>query len=64
MSSLYGGSHSNKSGFCKSNYIAPFVRMNRDQRDLKRIGGYFNDSTYINASDPNSMRDQGMIRNA
>lgn len=28
------------------------------------MGVYINDSTYLNASDPNSMRDQGQVRNA
>ena len=28
------------------------------------MNGYFNDSSYLNASDPNSMVDQGMARNA
>lgn len=31
---------------------------------MKRLGGYVLDSTYMNASDPNSMRDAGMTRNA
>lgn len=55
LSSFYG--KSNASCFCQSNYIIPFTRLNRDRRDLKKIGAFLNDSTYINASDPNSMRD-------
>jgi hypothetical protein len=31
---------------------------------LKNLSGFINDSTYFNASDPNSMRNQGNIRNA
>jgi hypothetical protein len=57
---MYGGS----SCYCNSSYVAPFTRVNRDQRDLKTMGVFMNDSTYLNASDPNSMRDQGMVRNA
>jgi hypothetical protein len=31
---------------------------------MKRMDGYMNDGTGLNASDPNSMRDQGGTRNA
>ena len=62
--SFYGGANTATSCFCNSNYVAPYLRYNRDYRELKRLGFYFNDSTYLNASDPNSMRDQGMVRNA
>ncbi|CDW78824.1 UNKNOWN [Stylonychia lemnae] len=62
MQSFHGGSTA--SCWCSSNYITPFTRLNRDQRDKKQYGFYLNDSTYNNASDPNSMRDQGMVRNA
>ena len=47
-----------------SQFIMPFVRHNRDYRDHKNLGVYVNDSTHINPSDPNSMRDQGQARNA
>lgn len=44
-------------GVCSSTFIAPFHRLNRDRNELKRMYGYINDSTYKNASDPNSMVD-------
>ena len=47
-----------------SNFIMPFVRHNRDYKDHKNLNVYVNDSTHINPSDPNSMRDQGQARNA
>ena len=40
------------------------MRHNRQYRDKKNLGLYVNDSSYNNPSDPNSMRDQGIIRNA
>jgi hypothetical protein len=42
---------------CSTNFISPYVRLNKDIRDVKKLSGYINDSSYINASDPNSMRD-------
>jgi hypothetical protein len=39
--------------------IAPYQRHNRDLKVIKNSPFYFVNSTYINASDPNSMRDQG-----
>ena len=47
-----------------SQFIIPFVRHNRDYRIKKNLGVYVNDSSYNNPSDPNSMRDQGIVRNA
>jgi hypothetical protein len=47
-----------------SQFIIPYVRHNRDYRDKKNLGLYVNDSSYNNPSDPNSMRDQGIVRNA
>jgi hypothetical protein len=47
-----------------SQFIMPFVRHNRDYRDHKNLQVYVNDSTHVNPSDPNSMRDQGQARNA
>lgn len=44
--------------------MAPYVRINREAFDVKKMGGFINDSSYSNACDPNSMRDQGCIRNA
>ena len=38
--------------------------MNRDQKQLKAQMGFMNDGTYMNASDPSSMKDMGNIRNA
>lgn len=45
-------------------YIAPYVRHNRDYRDIKKMSAFINDSTYLVASNPNTMRDQGGTRNA
>lgn len=42
----------------------PFQRNNRDYRDKKKLSLYLNDSSHANPSDPNSMRDQGQIRNS
>ena len=47
-----------------TNYIVPFQRNNRDYRDKKNLTLYLNDSTHANPSDPNSMKDQGQVRNA
>jgi hypothetical protein len=47
-----------------SQFIIPFVRHNRDYRIKKNLGVYINDSSHNNPSDPNSMRDQGIVRNA
>ena len=44
--------------------MVPFHRVNRDRLSLKKMGFFINDSTYSNACDPNSMRDQGGVRNA
>jgi hypothetical protein len=49
---------------CNANHVIPFQRVNRDRIALKKMGFILNDSTYSNACDPNSMRDQGMVRNA
>jgi hypothetical protein len=61
MRSTYSGSLGRTTS---SQYIMPFVRHNRDYRDHKNLQVYVNDSTHINPSDPNSMRDQGQARNA
>jgi hypothetical protein len=47
-----------------SQYIMPFTRMNRDYRDKKKLNLYVNDSSHSNPSDPNTMKDQGQVRNA
>lgn len=47
-----------------SQYIMPFTRMNRDYRDKKQLNLYVNDSSHSNPSDPNSLKDQGQVRNA
>lgn len=58
MGSIANGTgFTNASCFCNSNYIAPYTRINREYRDKKTMRTFFNDSTYLNASDPNSMRD-------
>lgn len=60
--SMHGRSTS--SCFCTANHVIPFHRINRDRIALKKMGFFLNDSTYSNACDPNSMRDQGRVRNA
>ena len=40
------------------------MRVNQTKLNIKRDSGYMIDSTYLNACDPNSMRDQGPCRNA
>ncbi len=40
------------------------VRLNQDQHNIYALKNCLIDSTYLNACDPNSMRDRGMIRNA
>lgn len=40
------------------------VRLNNGQQGNKTLKSRMIDSTYLNAADPNSMRDLGMIRNA
>ena len=44
--------------------IIPYTRSNLPQREIKTMDGYIADGTALNASDPNSMRDLGMLRNA
>ena len=51
-------------GAASTQYIMPYVRNNRDYRDRKQMEVYVNDSTHSNPSDPNTMTDQGQIRNA
>ena len=41
-----------------------YVRVNNGQQGIKTLKPRMIDSTYVNAADPNSMRDQGMVRNA
>ena len=48
--------HSSVSGLNAQIYT-PYTRINREMRDTKRLAFFMNDSTYVNASDPNSMRD-------
>lgn len=44
--------------------IIPFNRFNQSKQGYHdNMKGYMLDSTYTNASDPNSMRDQGAVRN-
>jgi hypothetical protein len=42
-------------GQMRSSYPAPFTRQNYDHRRKKQTAGFINDSSYTNASDPNSM---------
>jgi hypothetical protein len=51
-------------GASSTQYIMPFTRMNRDYRDKKKLNLYVNDSTHSNPSDPNTLKDQGQVRNA
>ena len=57
MTSGFGGAAS-------SQYIIPHVRLNRDHREKKKLSLYLNDSTHLNPSDPNTMIDQGQVRNS
>lgn len=44
--------------------LVPFTRVNQDKFGKQSsLAGYMLDSTYMNASDPNSMRDCGGTRN-
>lgn len=47
-----------------STTIHPYHRSNLDRKVLKRGNFYMLDSTYLVASNPNTMRDQGPCRNA
>ena len=47
-----------------SSFPIPFTRLNVGERSLKNMPGYMNDGTGLNISDPNSMIDQGPVRNA
>lgn len=38
-------------------FMSPYSRHNRDNRDIKQMSAFLNDSTYLVASDPNTMRD-------
>ncbi len=58
-SSSYWPTVAENSAVSTSQFIMPYTRINRDYRDRKKLGVYLNDSTHINPSDPNSMRDQG-----
>ena len=40
------------------------VRLNQGVQGVKQLKARLIDSTYLNASDPNSMRDLGTVRNA
>ena len=59
-----GFSNAGIKGADQTQYIMPFVRMNKEHRDNKNRTLYMNDSSHLNPGDPNSMRDQGQIRNA
>lgn len=59
-STIFSGSNMSSN----TGYIAPFTRLNKDQNELKKNNMFMNNSTYLNASNPNSMRDQGQVRNA
>ena len=63
-----GGTQFSSTGFTNgsmgSTVIHPYHRSNLDQKLLKKGNFYMIDSTYLVASNPNSMRDQGPCRNA
>lgn len=63
-----GGSTFNQTGFTNqsvtSNTIHPYHKSNLDRKILKRGNYYMIDSTYLVASNPNTMRDLGPCRNA
>ena len=44
--------------------VLAHVRLNNGVQGCKNLKSRMLDSTYINASDPNSMRDLGQTRNA
>lgn len=50
--------------FLKHPKVLQYARLNSGQQETKEINSRMLDSTYVNASDPNSMRDQGQVRNA
>ena len=54
----------NPNGQLLSSYPIPFKRINNNQRALKQTLGYLNDSTATNPSNPSTMMDQGITRNA
>lgn len=51
-------------GAATSQYVIPHLRTNRNYRDRMRSDVYQIDSTSQNPSDPNSMMDQGPVRNS
>ena len=53
-----------KKGTLVPSYPFSYQRLNLDQKLVKYQMGYMNDSSYRNASDPNSLIDQGITRNA
>jgi hypothetical protein len=55
---------SNGDGVAASQYVIPHLRTNRNYRERMRSEVYQIDSTYQNPSDPNSMMDQGPVRNS
>ncbi len=44
--------------------LRPFVRDNSSPQQLRKRGYYMIDSSYTVPSNPNSMRDNGPLRNA
>ena len=64
----FGSTGFNKTGFSNqtitTNTIHPYHKSNLDRKMLKRGNFYMLDSTYLVASNPNTMRDLGPWRNA
>lgn len=50
--------------FMQQATVLTHVRLNNGQQGIKALKSRMIDSTYVNAADPNSMRDLGQTRNA
>lgn len=61
--SSYQNNPTSKKGTVAPSYPVPFQRINHDQNLKTHSIGFMNDSTYLVASDPNSMVNQGRTRN-
>ena len=56
--------NTNSTDATQQTFAIPFSRTNQEQRKFNKQVGLMNNSTYLNASDPNSMTCQGQVRNA
>lgn len=48
----------------KPSYPAPYLRLNMDYRQRKKMAGFINDGTGTIPGDPSSMQNAGYARNA